>query len=119
VTKAPAACAADADGLLIRIRLTPRGGRDALEGIGSMGDGRAVLKARVSAAPEKGHANAALERLIAKALRVPKSTVSVIAGETARLKTVRVEGEGVRLAALCESLWGSVATQPDAPPDAD
>ncbi len=100
-----AAYAADADGLTLRIRLTPRGGRDALEGIAAMADGSAVLKARVSAAPEKGLANAALEKLVAKTLGVPKSAVAVVGGETARLKTVRVSGDGARLAAHCLSLW--------------
>ena len=78
------------DGLFIRVRLTPRGGRDALEGVEILSDGQSVLKARVRAAPEKGHANAALEKLIAEALGVPKSRVEVVAGGTARVKTVRV-----------------------------
>jgi uncharacterized protein (TIGR00251 family) len=78
------------DGLFIRVRLTPRGGRDALEGVEILADGHSVLKARVRAAPEKGQANAALEKLIAEALGVPKSAVEVVAGGTARVKTVQV-----------------------------
>jgi uncharacterized protein YggU (UPF0235/DUF167 family) len=78
------------DGILIRVRLTPRGGRDALEGVEILADGQSVLKARVRAAPEKGLANAALEKVVADALGVPKSTVWVAAGGTARIKTVRV-----------------------------
>ncbi len=100
-----AAFEADASGLTLRVRLTPRGGRDALEGFAALADGRVVIKARVSAAPEKGLANAALEKLVAKALGVPKSSVAVVGGETARLKTVRVSGDGTRLAALSASLW--------------
>ena len=42
---------AAADGIFVDVRLTPRGGRDAIEGIESRADGRAVLKARVRAAP--------------------------------------------------------------------
>jgi uncharacterized protein YggU (UPF0235/DUF167 family) len=103
----PAAFAADAKGLTLRVRLTPRGGRDAIDGIETLADGSAVLKARVSAAPEKGLANAALENLIAKALRVPKSAVAVVGGKTARLKTVRVEGDGARLASACKALLES------------
>jgi uncharacterized protein YggU (UPF0235/DUF167 family) len=51
-----------------------------------------LLKARVRAAPEKGEANAALEKLLAKALGVAKSKVKVARGTTARLKTVEIEG---------------------------
>jgi uncharacterized protein YggU (UPF0235/DUF167 family) len=85
-------------GLRIRVRLTPRGSRDALEGIEMLADGRAVFKARVRAAPEKGLANAALEALIAQALRVPKSAVSVVFGGTGRVKVVEVSGDSTGLA---------------------
>jgi uncharacterized protein YggU (UPF0235/DUF167 family) len=95
---------ADAGGLRVRVRLTPRGGRDALEGAEILADGRAVLKARVRAAPEKGLANAALEKLVAGALGVPKSTVSVVAGGTGRTKTVKISGEPRRLAAAMEGV---------------
>ena len=90
---------ADAHGLRVRVRLTPRGGRDALEGIEVLADGRVVLKARVRAAPEKGAANAALEKLVAQACGVPKTAVKVVAGATARLKTLRIEGEPEEIAA--------------------
>jgi uncharacterized protein YggU (UPF0235/DUF167 family) len=105
--RAPSAFKADAKGVTLRVRLTPRGGRDAIEGIETLADGSVVLKARVSAAPEKGLANAALEKLLAKALGVPKSSVEVVAGETARLKTVRVAGDWARLEAACERLRGT------------
>ena len=95
---------ADADGLRIRVRLTPRGGRDALEGVDTLADGRAVLKARVRAAPEKGLANAALETLLAKSLRVPKSKISVVAGGTGRVKVVEVCGSATDLAETMEAL---------------
>ena len=93
---------ADANGLRIRVRLTPRGGRDVLEGIETLADGRAVLKARVRAAPEKGLANVALEALVAKALRVPKLGVSVVAGGTSRVKVVEVSGNAADLAKRVE-----------------
>ncbi len=74
------------------MRLTPKGGRDALDGVETLADGRSVLKARVRAAPENGRANEALIALIAAALRVPKSAVAIRAGATSRIKTVFVAG---------------------------
>ncbi len=85
--------------LLVDVRLTPRGGRDAVEGAETLADGRAVLKARVRAVPEDGKANAALESLIAAALGIGRSQVAVVQGKTARLKTVAVEGDPARLSA--------------------
>jgi uncharacterized protein len=93
-----------ANGLRIRVRLTPRGGRDALEGVEALADGRVVLTARVRAAPEKGLANAALETLVAKSLRVPKSALTVVAGGTSRIKTVEVSGNAADLAEALEAL---------------
>jgi hypothetical protein len=48
------------DGVIVDVRLTPRGGRDAIEGIERRANARVVLKARVRAAPFEGEANAAL-----------------------------------------------------------
>lgn len=75
------------DHLRLAVRLTPNGGRDALDGIEADGKGEAFLKARVTAVPEKGKANKALILLIAKSLRIAKSSVSLISGETARKKS--------------------------------
>jgi uncharacterized protein len=90
--------------LLVDVRLTPRGGRDALEGTDELADGRTVLKARVRAVPEDGKANAALERLVAERLGVARSEVAVVQGKTARLKTVAVHGDPTSLAATAARL---------------
>jgi uncharacterized protein YggU (UPF0235/DUF167 family) len=95
------------DGLAVRVRLTPRGGQDALEGVEVLADGVAVLKARVRAAPEKGLANSALEKLIATGFGVAKSSVSVVAGGTSRTKTLKVLGEPERLIKVAETLAGA------------
>lgn len=71
----------------IIVRLTPRGGRDSIEGW----DGD-VLRVRVAAAPIEGRANAALVRVVAKALGVPPARVSIVAGLRGRNKTIGVEG---------------------------
>lgn len=77
---------------LLRVRLTPSGGADRIDGTARDADGNRHLKARVRAAPEDGKANKALEALIAKALGLPKSNVSVSRGQTARLKTLSIDG---------------------------
>lgn len=87
------------DGVALAVRLTPKAGRDAVDGVTEFG-GDPVLKARVRAVPEKGQANAALEALIAGWLGVPRSTVSVIQGAKARIKIVAIAGSAIGLSAL-------------------
>ncbi|WFP77260.1 DUF167 family protein [Mesorhizobium sp. WSM4906] len=91
------------DGIDLHVRLTPKAALDRIEGVETAADGRSHLKARVRAVPENGAANAALERMVAKALGVPGSSVSVVAGGTSRLKTVRVLGDAGALAKNVEA----------------
>lgn len=86
------------------VRLTPRGGRDAIDGVERLADGRTVLKVRVRAAPSEGEANAALLRLLAKTLGVARRDVELVGGATARVKRVRVVGAGASLAAILEKI---------------
>ncbi len=81
---------ATAAGVIIDVRLTPRGGRDAIDGSERRDDGRVVVKARVRAAPSDGEANAALCRLIAGALGIASRDVTIVAGATSRLKRVQL-----------------------------
>lgn len=74
----------------VDVRLTPRAAMDRIDGLERLSDGRPVIAARVRAVPEDGKANTALERLLAEMAGVPKSSATVIAGKTARLKTVRL-----------------------------
>ncbi|MBN8938417.1 MAG: DUF167 domain-containing protein [Rhizobiales bacterium] len=97
------------DTLLLDVRLTPRGGRDAIEGTDHLADGRAVVKARVRAVPEDGKANAALEHLVADTLGVARSQVAVVQGKTARLKTVAVQGDPANLSATAARLFAAAA----------
>ena len=80
------------DDLFLTVRLTPRAGRDAVDGPKALSDGRIVLAARVAAVPEDGRANAALLALIAKLAGRPKSTVELVSGATGRVKVVRLAG---------------------------
>ncbi len=85
--------AAFADHVTLAVRLTPNGGRDSIDGIEHDADGKAFVKARVTAVPEKGKANKALIALLAKSLGVPKSSVSLLSGDTARKKILRIDAE--------------------------
>jgi uncharacterized protein len=94
----------EADGLMLAVRLTPKGGRDAVEKVERLPDGRSVLKVRVRAAASEGEANAALVKLIARTLGVAGRDVSLVAGASARLKRVKVGGPGATLAAALEKI---------------
>lgn len=83
----------------LRVRLTPKAGRDAIEGWWTDGAGRSALKARVAAPPEDGKANTALVGLLARTLAVRKSDVRIASGAASRLKTVEVDGDETLLAA--------------------
>lgn len=71
----------------IALHVTPKSGRDEIAGWRG-----GELSVRVTAPPEDGKANAAVCKLLAKALRVPKSAVNVVRGDTSRHKSVEVEG---------------------------
>jgi uncharacterized protein len=95
-----------AGGLSVVVRLTPRGGRDAIDGIEQRADGQCVLKARVRAAATEGEANAALMTLIARAAGVPPRDVALSSGATARIKRLAIAGHGPTLAAALEKIAG-------------
>jgi uncharacterized protein YggU (UPF0235/DUF167 family) len=94
------------DGLEVRVRVTPRGGRDGIDGIETLSDGRLVLMVRVRAVPEAGEANESVRRLLAKALRLPASSVSLEEGAKARLKTFMIAGDAGVLATQLAVLTG-------------
>ena len=89
-------------GLIVSVRLTPKGGRDAVDGAETLSDGRTVLKARVRAAPENGKANESLARILANCCEVGVSRVSLVGGATSRVKTWLIEGDATVLAAALE-----------------
>jgi uncharacterized protein (TIGR00251 family) len=84
-------------GLRLTIRLTPRGGRDALGGVRADGAGSNHLLARVSSPPVDGAANRALIKLLAKTLGIAKTDVTLVSGETTRIKTLEINGDPVTL----------------------
>ena len=91
----------EAGGLVLSVRLTPKGGRDAIEGIEQLASGESVLKVRVRAPPMEGEANAALVKLLVRTLGVPARDVRLVAGLSARVKRVRIaDATGTLSAAL-------------------
>ncbi|HEY0926424.1 DUF167 family protein [Brevundimonas sp.] len=76
----------------LAIKLTPGAASDRIDGWDVDPDGRPVLKVRVRARPVEGEANAALLKLLAKALDLPRSAVSLERGGQSRLKRTAVDG---------------------------
>jgi uncharacterized protein YggU (UPF0235/DUF167 family) len=91
-------------GLVLHVRVTPNAGADRIDGPESRDDGSTVLRLRVRAVPDRGKANAAVIALLAKALGLPKSAVTLAVGDTARLKTLRISGDPAALAAALDQL---------------
>jgi uncharacterized protein YggU (UPF0235/DUF167 family) len=79
------------------VRLTARASQDRIDGWAQDEAGRSYLKVRTAAVPTDGRANAALERLIAKALSLPPSAVALVGGASSRLKTLEIEGADAEL----------------------
>lgn len=93
---------AEVDGLVVRVRVTPRAGRDAVAGLYAAADGVVALAVKVRAAPADGEANEAVRRCLAEAAGRPASAVSLRTGMAARLKTLAITGDAALLAAALE-----------------
>ena len=87
--------------MLIAVRVTPRGGRDGVDGWIRDDAGRLLLKVRVAAPAAEGQANASVIAVLANALGRPKSAFALLSGQTARVK--RIEVEGLTEAALAQA----------------
>ena len=90
------------DGVRLRLKVRPQARRAGIEGVVADRDGEA-LAISVTAAPEDGKANTAVIALLAKALDVAKSTISVTHGAATRRKTIHVAGDDATLAVALES----------------
>ena len=98
------------DGISVALRVTPRGGRDDIDGIETLANGRAVVKVRVRAIAEGGEANRAVTELLARALGVSKRDVRLQSGTTSRLKQIAVDGDPQKLG---EALRRLTAAKPE------
>jgi len=81
------------------VRVLPNAGRTAIDEIVALADGRAALKLRVAAIPDKNKANDAVIALLAQTLGISRSALRITSGATARLKTLHIAGDGPVLAA--------------------
>ena len=91
-------------GLLLRVRVTPKSSINKVDGLHETPDGAVSLQVRVTAQPEKGKANKAVIQLLAKALGLAKSDFTLVSGETARLKTLRITQAAEEVAPLIDEL---------------
>jgi len=82
------------------VRLTPRGGRDAIDGVGDDG----ALRVRVAAPPVEGAANEALCRLLARALGVSTGAIRIVGGASGRRKVVEADADPSVVAAAWPGL---------------
>jgi len=89
------------DGIEIAVRVTPRASRDAFA-VATPG----YFAARLAAPPVDGAANEALIALVARTFGVGRRAVSMIAGETSRLKRLYIAGDATELAGIAASLYG-------------
>jgi hypothetical protein len=92
------------EGVVVACRLTPKSGRDTIDGFTRLADGTSVLLARVGSAPKGGHANDALRALPAEALEVQATRVRLTAGVKGRLKQATISGDSARLIARLRTL---------------
>jgi len=97
-------------GISVALRVTPRGGRDDIDGLETLANGRTVVKVRVRAIADGGEANRAVTELLAKALGVPKAKVRILSGATSRLKQIAVDGDPAKLGGALRKL---TAAKPD------
>lgn len=90
------------DGIHLRVRLTPNSRCCKCGGVFIAADGAAYLKITVVSAPEKGKANQELMRFLSKKLKVAKSNIQIVSGETDRCKKILIRGGTEQMATILE-----------------
>ncbi len=83
----------------ITVRLTPNAKKNAVIGWDKTAIDKFILKIQVTEIAEKGKANKAMIALLSKHWKISKSSITIIRGETARQKTLRIEN--IDLKRLC------------------
>ena len=96
-------------GVTLSVRVSPRGGRNAVEGLVADAEGKPQLGVRVAAAPVDGEANDAVEATLARWLGVKPREVEVTGGLTSRSKIVTIDGDPVALLRKLQALTAIAA----------
>jgi uncharacterized protein YggU (UPF0235/DUF167 family) len=73
----------------LTVKVTPNAGENSISMPGQGGPG-GILLTRVTATPENGKANAAVLKLLSKALRVPRTSLEIVRGSNARTKVIAI-----------------------------
>ena len=94
----------EADGIVLRVRLTPKARSRGIDGLHQAADGTVALKVRVTAPPDKGKANKAVIALLAKRLGFAKSALRIVAGETSRDKQIEISGRPEAIARALDAI---------------
>lgn len=98
------------DGARLLVQLTPKASANEITGITESADGTRRLKVRLTAVPEKGKANKALVKLLAKEFHLPRTSMEIVSGASARAKEVLVKGDETAMVAALRSWleeWGN------------
>ena len=94
------------DGLMLAVRVTPKGGRDAIDGVWRDADGHAWLSLRVSVPPVDGAATLAVMALLGQHFDLKKRDIALVSGASARLKRFKLTGSPERLAKMVSDCIG-------------
>ncbi len=89
---------------LLAVHVTPRSGRDEVVGVRTDDAGTEEVCVRVTAPPDGGKANKAVCKVLAAQLKIPKSSVAVVSGTTARKKRISLAIDPEALNAWVRSL---------------
>lgn len=89
----------------MRVRVTPKSARNAIQGLHYEPEGAAALKIALTAPPADGKANAALIALLAGLWRLPKSRFQITGGRSDRRKTVMIAGDAAFILPRLSEWW--------------
>ncbi len=94
----------DPDGATLTIRVTPKASRTAVTGVVALTGDATALGLRVAAPPVDGAANDEVVRFVAKQLRIGRGAVTLVAGQTSRVKRLRIKADTAMLEAALRGL---------------
>ncbi len=92
------------DGIKLFIKVSPKASANLIRGVEAVSDNQTAVKILVTAVPEEGKANKAVINLLAKMLKLPKSDMCVIQGETSKVKTLLIKGDQTHIISKIEGM---------------